>query len=87
MVSGWVWSTNHLAKHSPTINNTQPISSAHVASGAAEQQRMRIAIAGSGLPPENPLVLEAPRMDGWLVNGLNPVELPCGSIAKEAGEW
>jgi len=27
--------------------------------GAPEQQRMRIAIAGSGLPPENPLVIEA----------------------------
>eukprot|EP00913_Durusdinium_trenchii_P002539 g2348.t1 len=27
--------------------------------GAPEQQRMRIAIAGSGLPPDNPLVLEA----------------------------
>ena len=28
-------------------------------SGAPEQQRMRIAISGSGLPPDNPLVLEA----------------------------
>ena len=27
--------------------------------GAPEQQRMRIAISGSGLPPDNPLVLEA----------------------------
>jgi len=27
--------------------------------GAPEQQRMRIAIAGSGLPPDNPLVIEA----------------------------
>ena len=30
-----------------------------VGAGAKEQQRMRVAIQGSGLPPDNPLVLEA----------------------------
>lgn len=40
--------------------------------GAPEQQRMRIAIAGSGLPSDNPLVLEARPWRGkrWVGFGL-----------------
>lgn len=67
--------------------------------GAPEQQRMRIAIAGSGLPPDNPLVLEAwgllrqweqdnvaLRAEARLTSAVERVQGGFSSDAPEAGD-